>query len=73
MAVILSEDLEQYIGLNETAYEIWQLIGSPTRFSNLINKLLASYEVDEATCMEHTKNILSSLLEKKLITLHKSD
>jgi hypothetical protein len=56
-----------YYGVSEVAREIWEAIEQPTKVSDLIDDLSATYNIDRSTCEEETLSFLEDLLTEKLL------
>lgn len=67
--VMVSIENGQYYGVSEIAREIWQAIERPTKVSDLIDNLMANYNVDRALCERDTLSFLEELLAEHLIQL----
>lgn len=59
----------KYFSLEGVSSAIWHLIDSPISVDQLVKKLMSKYEVDEATCINHTLQFLENLLDLNLIHL----
>ena len=47
--------------LNETGRSVWDAIVEPTAVSELVDRLVASFDVDQATCERDVLAVLSAL------------
>ena len=56
-----------YYGLSDVAREIWYAIGQPTKISDLVDDLTASYRIDSLSCQKQTLSFLEDLLEEGLL------
>jgi hypothetical protein len=56
-----------YYGLSDVAREIWDTIEHPIRVSDLINNLIARYNVNSSSCEEQTLSFLGALLGEGLL------
>jgi hypothetical protein len=65
--VMLSIDQGKYYNLGSIGGDIWDLVGSPIKIEEIVNKLLTIYEVDEAACIEQVMAFLSQLLMEELV------
>lgn len=59
----------KYYALEDVSSSIWHLIDSPIHIQQVVDKLMVTYEIDEATCSEQTLQFLNSLLNLDLIHL----
>ncbi|NBA89148.1 PqqD family peptide modification chaperone [Emticicia sp. CRIBPO] len=67
-SVILDHQAGTYFGLNSTGTVIWELLQkAPADFETLKNEILSKYAIDEQTCSADLKNILTELINEKLI------
>jgi hypothetical protein len=71
--VILSPQAEAYFGLSEIGSEIWQMIATPRRASDICAQLIDAYDVDPETCERDTLGFLTRLLDDKLIQVVDED
>lgn len=67
--VLLDIDSGNYFSLNTTGNSIWSLIESPITFAELCNKLQQEYCVSADDCRSDVSELLSELLERRLIEL----
>jgi hypothetical protein len=58
-----------YYGLNPVGARIWQLIQQPIRVGDVLETLLAEYEVDEASCKSDLLRVLGELAGYELVAL----
>jgi Coenzyme PQQ synthesis protein D (PqqD) len=56
-----------YYGVSDVARDIWEAIERPTKVSDLVNDLTASYDVDRSSCEEQTLSFLEDLLNERLL------
>lgn len=68
-AVILSLRDGTYYGLNAVGARIWELIHEPTRIADVIERLLAEYDVDRHTCTSEVMDFLQQVLDWELVVL----
>jgi hypothetical protein len=47
--------------LNETGRSVWDAIAEPTEVSALVDRMVASFDVDHATCERDVLAVLSAL------------
>jgi hypothetical protein len=52
----------QYLNLNATGSAIWNLLEHPTDREELVDQLLARFEVEEALCRSQTEAFLAEAL-----------
>jgi hypothetical protein len=64
-------DIERgaYFGMNPVAGEIWEILESPHTPQQVIEKLLAEYEIDAETCQTETLAVLQRMAKLKLIEI----
>jgi len=67
--VMMSIENGEYYGLDNIGAQIWEIIQQPTKFSEIVLKLMGKYDVSEETCIADIQEFLSELLGKNLITL----
>ena len=56
-----------YYGVSDIAREVWVAIEHPKKISDLIDDLLATYNVDKAKCEAETLSFLEDLLSEHLL------
>ena len=56
-----------YLILNSTGSEIWQLLKSPLTANEICDKLTDIYEVDPENCRSEVDTFLSIAIEKEVI------
>src|SRR5262249_2180687 len=56
-----------YYGVSDVAREIWEAIETPKRVSELIDNLIATYQIDRSSCEEQTLSFLADLLAERLL------
>lgn len=67
--VALHVDRGTCYGFNQTAYQVWQLIESPTTLDKVCATLAQRFAVDPATCEIDVRAVLDDLAKDQLITL----
>ena len=67
--VMLGLDEGKYYALNEVGAQIWDYLDQPTIVQDLINKLLAEFDVSLEKCEIETLELLNELLNNNLIVL----
>lgn len=70
--VMLSIENGKYYNLGEMGGVIWDLIKSPTSINQLVNSLLAQYEVEQSECEEQVMTFLKMLHEEGLIKVEEA-
>ena len=53
-----------YFGINPVGAEIWNKMQGPISVQEIINQLLAEYDIDEATCRSETLAFIQQTLER---------
>ena len=56
-----------YFGMNPVAGEIWDMLEAPHSPQQVIQKLMALYEVDAETCQTETLQVLQRMARLKLV------
>ncbi|WP_226038124.1 lasso peptide biosynthesis PqqD family chaperone [Aquibacillus saliphilus] len=67
--VMLSINKGKYYNLGEMGGEIWDQIKEPTSVKELIESLLAQYDVEESECRDQVISFLGMLASEELIQL----
>lgn len=65
--VMLDEQAGLYFGLNSVAHTIWQLLATPKNYQELVNDLVAQYEVSVERCQQDIQKFLAHMLQHHLI------
>ncbi|MBY0007032.1 lasso peptide biosynthesis PqqD family chaperone [Priestia aryabhattai] len=65
--VMLSIHNGKYYNLGELGGEIWEKIKEPVSIQNLVDKLVAEYDVELDTCKEQVISFLALLLDEGLV------
>jgi hypothetical protein len=65
--VALSIEHGTCYGLNRVGSRIWNLLATPSRISNLCEKLLAEYKVEPNVCQRQVIDLLEELRAEGLI------
>ena len=65
--VMVNVETGFYYGVSDVAREIWEAIERPTKISDLIDHLSATYDVDRSVCEEQTFSFLESFLAERLL------
>ena len=58
-----------YYGLNDMGTIIWDLIQKPITIEEIVEKILAEYDVDEETCYIDLKELFGEMLENGLVKI----
>ncbi|KAF5049244.1 Coenzyme PQQ synthesis protein D [anaerobic digester metagenome] len=58
-----------YYGLNEMGAIIWEYIQKPITLQEIVDKILADYEVDEETCYVDLVELVEEMLNNGLIEI----
>jgi len=67
--VILDLGSEQYFSLDQVGTQVWQLLKSGLSEAEVVETLLAEYEVDVATLSRDVSQLMTSLADAGLISL----
>lgn len=65
--VMMDIESGQYITLNKVAHVIWSHIETPIKVSDLITKLMESFNVTEEECTHDTLEYLNKMYEQHLL------
>lgn len=66
---MMSVDSGKYYGLNSVGSRIWELAQGKISVREVINVLMAEFEVDEETCMEQTISYIKNLVNEGLMII----
>jgi Coenzyme PQQ synthesis protein D (PqqD) len=67
--VMMSVNQGLFFGIDAIGTHIWNLLETPTRVEDLIEKLVAHFTVDWAVCENDTLVFLNDMLTKKVILI----
>jgi hypothetical protein len=67
--VMVSISTGYYYGISDVAREIWGKLERPKMISDLVDELVATYNVDRRSCEAQTLEFLDELLKEQLIQL----
>lgn len=65
--IILNMETGDYLGLNFVGSAIWEHMQTPQRISQIIEKLVAEFEVDMEKCTQETLIYLEKIKELGLL------
>lgn len=68
-AVILDVDSGTYFGLNEVSNQLWQWMQNPASHGELLQLLLAEYDVTESEANTDLDSFLKEMLDSGLIEI----
>ena len=68
--VMLNIEKNSYYGIDESAREIWDLLGEPRSAADVCNRLLTIFAVDQEVCQRQVLSFLEKLLNEGLIDVH---
>lgn len=66
-AVILDVNSGTYFGLNEVSKSVWQILQTPSSSKQVIEKILAEYEVSEEEATRDVEGLLKEMLGSGLV------
>jgi hypothetical protein len=67
--VMMSIEAGEYFGLNDVGTYLWEFMAEPIAISDLCQRVLDSYEVDEATCQTGVLSYVAKLMDKGAVKL----
>ena len=68
-SVLLNVNTENYYGLDEVGTRMWSVLREAPSIADAIDTLLDEYEVERATLERDVDELLTQLLDKKLVEL----
>jgi hypothetical protein len=66
---MMSVDQGLFFGIDTIGTHIWNLLETPVKVEDLIEKLVASYDVERSVCENDTLVFLNDMLVKKVILI----
>ena len=67
--VMMSVDQGLFFGIDTIGIHIWNLLETPVKVEELIEKLMSRYKVEKADCENDTLLFLNDMLLKKVILI----
>ncbi len=67
--VVLDTKSNQYFGLDSVAGHIWNKLVQPISLGELVDSVVAEYEVEEERCFSDTLSFVQDLQDKGLVTI----
>jgi hypothetical protein len=67
--VMMSIEAGEYFGLNDVGTYLWEFMAEPITISALCQRVLDTYEVDEATCQTGVLSYVAKLMDRGVIKL----
>ncbi len=68
-AVILHLEQGVYYGLNEVGARVWQLVQEPLTVDQIVDAILAEYDVDRTECLSDVRALVEGLAEHHLVVV----
>jgi len=67
--VLLDMDSEQYYGLDDIGARMWQVLSENSETEKALTQLLTEYDIDEKTLRQDLLNLITELVNVKLISV----
>lgn len=64
--VLMSIDSGQYYGLSGVGSQIWEMLAEPMTLEAVVQKLCATFQIDEAQCRADAETFLKDLVASGL-------
>ena len=68
-AVVLNSADGTYYGLSEVAADVWKLVQEPRAMREIVDGVVATYDVDRETCRQDIEEMVRDLLTKGLVRI----
>jgi Coenzyme PQQ synthesis protein D (PqqD) len=68
--VMVNIDTGKYVSLNSSANAIWEALEQPRSQSDIVNELMAAFDVDEVACTRSVTGILEKMRGLQLAAPH---
>lgn len=65
--VMMNIETGQYHSINEVGSDIWKMLESPIKLSDICKNLLADYDIDEKTCEDEVLKFVEHLSNEGLL------
>jgi hypothetical protein len=65
--VILGLRDGRYYGLSGAGSRLWQLVAEPRSITEIVDLLVAEYDVDRATCRDDVLRLVDDLARRRLV------
>ena len=66
-AILLNLNTKYYYNLNETGLRIWQSLTESSNVAEIVEKIVAEYEVERDRAIESVERILTDLKKERLV------
>lgn len=66
---LMNIDTGKYFALNTIGSEIWKKLENPTSLQDLINSLIAEYDIDFNSCLSEVKPFMEQLIQEGIVTV----
>jgi hypothetical protein len=70
--LLLHPDTGNYVSLNATGSELWEMLEAPTSVEGLVGRLVTTRKVDAERAQADVRSFLTTLLERGLINAEAS-
>lgn len=67
--VMMSLENGKYYGIDSIGGDIWKMLESPLKVSEIYERLMKVYQVDESTCKQDVNLFLEQLIEQNLVSV----
>lgn len=67
--VAFSLDTGEYVALDDIGTDLWRLIEKDGQLASVRAGLLASYDIDEASCDDELRGFVAMLQSRRLVTV----
>ena len=68
VVVAFSLDTGEYVALDSIGTDLWRFIEEDGRIDMIRNRMLSSYEIDEASCDDELNHFVDMLTARRLVT-----
>lgn len=65
--VMMNIETGGYVSLNESGKSIWNALEEPKNIQEIVQLLLAEYDVPEADCYAEVNSFMATMLEKEVL------
>ncbi|WBW98963.1 lasso peptide biosynthesis PqqD family chaperone [Oceanirhabdus sp. W0125-5] len=67
--VMMNLDKGQYFMMNDVGSIIWDMIESPIKIEQIVDKIIEEFEVERIICEKEVINFLNSLRDEELVNI----
>jgi hypothetical protein len=67
--VMMDMESGDYLGINSVGVDIWNLLEKPATVNQLLEQMLALYDIDAETCQQEVIKFLTQMQQQQMVTI----